>query len=103
MDTRFYWMKDRIEQGQYQVYWEPGGENLADYFTKHHSSAHNKIMRSQYVHNTHAPMIRYNAAVVLKHAPVLKHLNHAQHLYRKQPLSLRGRSEPERSSANLVT
>jgi hypothetical protein len=30
MDMRFYLVQDRIEQKQYRVYWEPGGENLAD-------------------------------------------------------------------------
>jgi hypothetical protein len=62
-----YWIKDRIEQGQYRVYWEPGSYNLADYFTKHHSSAHHKIMHGQYVQNLHAPVIRYNANASLKH------------------------------------
>jgi hypothetical protein len=67
MDMRFYWIQDRIEQGQYRVYWEPGGENLADCFTKHHSSAHHKMMRNQYVHNTPAPVIHYNSAAALNH------------------------------------
>jgi hypothetical protein len=66
IDMRFYWVKDIIAQGQYRVYWEPGGENLADYFTKHHPSTHHINMHSQYVHNKHLPMIRYNAAA-LKH------------------------------------
>jgi hypothetical protein len=61
MDRRFYWVKDRIEQGQYRAYWEPGGDNLADYFTKYHSSVHQKTMRSQCVHITHITMINYNA------------------------------------------
>jgi hypothetical protein len=25
MDMRFYWVKERIEQEQYSIYWEPGG------------------------------------------------------------------------------
>jgi hypothetical protein len=66
MNVRFYWVRDRIAQAQYRVYWEPGGENLADYFTKHHSPTHHRNIRSQYVHSKHAPMIRYNAAA-LKH------------------------------------
>jgi hypothetical protein len=37
MDMRFYWIKDRVKQGQFNVYWGPGHQNLADYFTKHHS------------------------------------------------------------------
>jgi hypothetical protein len=34
MDMRFYWIKDRVKQGQFNVYWGPGYQNLADYFTK---------------------------------------------------------------------
>jgi hypothetical protein len=43
MDMRFYWIKDRVKQGQFNVYWGPGFQNLADYFTKHHSPAHHKL------------------------------------------------------------
>jgi hypothetical protein len=50
MDMRFYWIKDRVKQGQLNVYWGPGFQNLADYFTKHHSPAHNKKMREIYIH-----------------------------------------------------
>jgi hypothetical protein len=50
MDMRFYWIKDRVKQGQFNVYWGPGYQNLADYFTKHHSLAHHKIMREIYIH-----------------------------------------------------
>jgi hypothetical protein len=29
MDMRFYWMKDRTQQGQFNVFWAPGRDNLA--------------------------------------------------------------------------
>jgi hypothetical protein len=45
MYMRFYWVKDRVKQGQFNVFWGPGYRNLADYFTKHHSPAHHKRMR----------------------------------------------------------
>ena len=32
---RFYWVKDRVQQGQFHIYWAPGTSNYADYFTKH--------------------------------------------------------------------
>jgi hypothetical protein len=50
MDMRFYWMKDRTQQGQFNVFWAPGRDNLADYFTKHHLPAHHRLMRQQYLH-----------------------------------------------------
>jgi hypothetical protein len=50
IDIRFYWMKDCTQQGQFNVFWAPGRGNLADYFTKHHSPAHHRLMRPQYLH-----------------------------------------------------
>jgi hypothetical protein len=56
MDMRFYWIKDRVKQGQFNVYWGPGYQNLADYFTKHHSLAHHKRMRKIYIHAHEQPI-----------------------------------------------
>lgn len=50
MDMRFYWIRDRIQQNQFFVYWAPGPANLADYFTKHHPTSHHKSMRSTFLH-----------------------------------------------------
>jgi hypothetical protein len=58
MDMRFYWIKDRIKQGQFNVYWGPGYQILADYFTKHHSPAHHKRMRQIYIHASEQPKNR---------------------------------------------
>jgi hypothetical protein len=40
IDMRFYWVRDRVRQGQFRVHWKKGADNLADYFTKHHSPQH---------------------------------------------------------------
>ena len=53
MDMRFYWIKDRVNQGQFEVHWSKGDNNLADYFTKHHPPAHHIRMRPTYLHSTH--------------------------------------------------
>jgi hypothetical protein len=58
MDMRFYWIKDRVKQGQFNVYWGPGFQNLADYFTKHHSPAHHKRIREVYIHVDERPINR---------------------------------------------
>ena len=47
MDMRFHWLQDRETQGQFQFYWKPGKQNLADYWTKHHCPAHHTEMRKQ--------------------------------------------------------
>jgi hypothetical protein len=58
MDMPFYWIKDRVKQGQFNVYWGPGFQNLADYFTKHNSPAHHKRMRDVYIHADERPINR---------------------------------------------
>lgn len=50
IDMRFYWLRDRVKQGQFDIYWEPGKHNLADYPTKHHSGAHHKRVRRIYLY-----------------------------------------------------
>jgi hypothetical protein len=49
MDMRFHWIKDRVKQGQYRVYWSPGKDNKGDYFTKHHPPSHHIKMRPIYL------------------------------------------------------
>jgi hypothetical protein len=58
MDMHFYWIKYRVKQGQCNVYWGTGYQNLADYFTKHHSPAHHKIMREICIHADEQPINR---------------------------------------------
>jgi hypothetical protein len=60
MDMRFYWVKYRVEQKHFNVGWAPGNTNLGDYFTKHHSTPHHKLMRPYYLHGKHSPMIRHD-------------------------------------------
>jgi hypothetical protein len=61
MDMRFYWVKDRVRQGQFTIHWRRGADNLADYFTKHHSPAHHRLMRSRYLLELHQPTNKHNA------------------------------------------
>lgn len=49
IDMRFHWLRDRVKIGDFTVKWEPGKDNLADYFTKAHPVHHYKAMRSTYV------------------------------------------------------
>jgi hypothetical protein len=65
MDIRFYWIKDRVEQGQFNVGWAPGDTNMGDYFTKHHSPAHHKHMRPYYIHGKRSTMIRHDARLAI--------------------------------------
>ena len=50
IDMNYYWVRDRIVQKLFKLIWRAGAENLADYFTKHHSPAHHKKIRPIYLH-----------------------------------------------------
>jgi hypothetical protein len=50
IDMRFYWIRDRVRQGQFVICWKKGSLNRADYFTKHHSTAHHQAIRSAYLY-----------------------------------------------------
>jgi hypothetical protein len=55
INMRFYWIRDRIKQGQFIIHWQKGTDNIDDYFTKHHSPDHHKHIRSNYLFEMHKP------------------------------------------------
>jgi hypothetical protein len=46
----FYWVQDRVRQGQFRIHWKKGADNLANYFTKHHSPKRHRLLHSTYLH-----------------------------------------------------
>ena len=46
---RYYWLRDRANQQQFNIYWEKGALNNADYYTKHHATKHHREIRPRYV------------------------------------------------------
>ena len=50
IDMRFYWVRDRVDQQQFTVFWKPGKTNLADYVTEHHTGKHYQLMGPIYLH-----------------------------------------------------
>jgi hypothetical protein len=49
MDMRYWWLKDRESQSHFKFLWKPSAENLADYFTKHHTAKHHQTVRHKYL------------------------------------------------------
>jgi len=49
-DMRYHWIKDRMVQGQFDLYWAHGAQIHGDNFTKHHPLAHHQLMRPIYLH-----------------------------------------------------
>jgi hypothetical protein len=44
MEMRFFWIGDQVKRQFFKVYWHPGQENLADYFTKHFDAKHHQAV-----------------------------------------------------------
>jgi hypothetical protein len=55
IDMRFYWVRDRAQQGQFDIGWGPSAQHLGDYFTKHHPPTHHKEIQGMYLHSEHSP------------------------------------------------
>jgi hypothetical protein len=112
IDMRFYWVRDRVKQGHFHIYWGPGKLNLADYYTKHHSAKHHQQMRPIYLH-TVSESNASNAAIAralhilrgcVKPAPVtswkpaLPHVHEHQNVRSDMPAT-HHTMEPEEQSA----
>jgi hypothetical protein len=54
MDMRYHCLTNRVRQKQFNVYWQPGRENLGNYNTKHHSAQHHKDMRRFILHQANS-------------------------------------------------
>ena len=63
MDMRFMWIRDRVRQLHFSVTWKKGSENLADYFTKSHPTAHHQAMRQVYVTDVISEQLTDAAAI----------------------------------------
>ena len=59
VDMRFYWIRDRVRQNQFRIYWRKGETNRADYFSKHHPASHHQAIRSTYLYSPTNPPKNY--------------------------------------------
>ena len=50
-DMRYHWLRDRQLRRQFNVYWNKGINNDADYFTKHHLPKIHQEKRKLYIHS----------------------------------------------------
>jgi hypothetical protein len=94
IDMRFNWIQDRVADKTFDVIWQPGKDNLADYFTKNHPVHHFKAMRSTYVRTPHLLALRDNA-YGRRHA-----VRHAAAALRRVAVSKGVLTEPITDSSN---
>jgi hypothetical protein len=59
IDIHYYWVCDRVSQGQFTVVWKKGKGNLADHFTKHHPNSHHAAICSSYLYHSANPLHNY--------------------------------------------
>ena len=50
-DMRYHWLRDRQTQEQFNIFWDKGINNEADYTTKHHPPAIHLQNRPRYIHD----------------------------------------------------
>ena len=67
MEMRCYWMKDRVKQKDFFVYWKPGSQNMRDYFTKHHPPHHHRDICAMYLYMENA-LLKIDHKIVHKWA-----------------------------------
>ena len=60
MDMQFYWMKYRVKQKDFFVYWEPGIQNMGSHFTKHHPPYHHRKIHAAYLYMENALLNIYH-------------------------------------------
>jgi len=49
---RYHWIRDRVAMGHFQLHWQPGTHNLADFLTKPHPVYHHRRMSKFFVQYT---------------------------------------------------
>eukprot|EP00957_Ditylum_brightwellii_P176847 13470556-Ditylum_brightwellii.AAC.1 len=55
MEMQYFWLVDQVAQGNFDVQWCPGMENLGDYVTKYYAPAHHIKVCPLYLHTPTSP------------------------------------------------
>jgi len=50
IDMRYHWIRDRVRQGIFKVFWSTGLDNIADYFTKLQPAQRQKVFTAIFTH-----------------------------------------------------
>ena len=75
MEMWVFWMKDRVKQKVFFVYWKPGIQNRGDYFTKNHPTHHHREICDSYLYMENA-LLKINNKVVQERENVVLTSNH---------------------------
>ena len=59
MNMRWFWIRDKVQANIFNVYWNMGKTNRADYFSKQHPTSHHVAMRPVYLFSSENPEQNY--------------------------------------------
>ncbi len=62
-DMRLWWLKDKMVQNHFKMFWDKGANNWADYFTKHFAPKYHREIRTRYIQRTNLAV----SAVLRRH------------------------------------
>ena len=48
-DMRYYWLREKQHNKDFNIFWESGKTNHGDYFTKHHPGSYHQEVGPRYV------------------------------------------------------
>ena len=48
-DMQLNWQRDKKAHNEFNIYWDKGKNNQANYFTKHHPPKHHREQRPKYI------------------------------------------------------
>ena len=48
-DMRYHWLSEQQNLKTFDIHWDKGSRNLADYHTKHHPPSYHKKVREKYI------------------------------------------------------
>lgn len=57
MNMLFYWLQDKQNNNDIDIYWRPKNINIGDYFTKHHPTYHHILMRPIVLNSSHMSLV----------------------------------------------
>ena len=63
MEMRFFWVIDQVKQKYFDVQWQPGAENLADYFTKDFTNSNHKAVRQWYLREVNKEILATSSSI----------------------------------------
>jgi hypothetical protein len=72
MDMRFHWLRCREARNQFCFFWQHGKTNLANYWTKHHCTAHHIKQCSKFL-TPHSMITALRVSKQCTPEPLLNH------------------------------